>query len=179
MSTKKQKKKTRRNPGKMFEEDFRNSVPDDVKCDRLADPSVSFAYGQNKDKNIKDNPIRFSKQNPYDFILYRRPKQICLELKSTQGTSFQYKGKSRTIKKHQIQGLIDASKYCDAGFLLNFRRTETTYYLPIQAFIELTDNMEKMSINEKDVARCAIIIPSKKKITRYTYDINALFDSCR
>lgn len=69
------------NQGKLFEKDFEKSIPKDIKLDRLKDPSVSYRY--NNDKNIEDKSVRFAYKNPYDYILYKRPEQICLELKTS------------------------------------------------------------------------------------------------
>lgn len=161
------------NEGKLFEKDFENSIPEEIKFDRLKDPSASFDIKNNNDENKK---IRFASKNPYDYILYKRPEQLCLELKTTDGKSISFDGVNPNIKKHQIEGLKKASKNCHAGFLLNFRQSCKTYYLPIDKFITITSNVKKKSINEKDIIESSFIIPCKKLRVRYRYNIDYLFE---
>lgn len=161
------------NQGKLFEKDFEKSIPKDIKLDRLKDPSVSYRY--NNDKNIEDKSVRFAYKNPYDYILYKRPEQICLELKTTGKKLISFDGVNPDIKKHQIKGLSNASKYCNAGFLINFRDSNKTYYLPIENFNIIIKRINKKSFNEKDIKDYSFLIPCKKLRKRYRYDINYLF----
>lgn len=170
-----------KNEGKKFEEDFQNSIPDNIKIDRLKDPSVSFNIKNQNEDNKKKSAIRFSGRNPYDYILYRYPNQLCLELKTTSSKSFSYKGCSPKIQEHQIKGLLKASKYCDAGFILNFRNmaNNNTYYISIENFLKITSMISKKSINENDIKPFSYLISNKIKRTRYKYDIDALMKHIR
>lgn len=155
------------NTGKIFEENFKKSVPIDTYYLRLHDSSVGF--------DIENSTQRFALQSPYDCILYRACKMYCLELKSIKEKSISYDGASPKIKKHQIDELVKASKYgCEAGLILNFRGSGTTYYLSIEMFINLVSGMDKKSINEKEVASCSMIIPSRKLKVNYRYDLSVL-----
>ena len=78
--------------------------------------------------------------------------------------------------KSQVKNLERASRYgIISGFLLNFRGTVHTYFLPIGDFISFASSTEKKSINENDVlALGALRIPSVKRKVYYDYDIGVL-----
>ena len=129
------------------------------------------------------NNLRFSMQNPYDYLLYYYPNFFALELKSTEGTSISYwseefedKNKKQTfmIKKNQIKSLIKASthKGIVAGFVLNFRKYNHTYFLSIEDFNNMVTNIDKKSFNESDVIKAnGYLIEQKIKRVRYWYNI--------
>lgn len=159
------------NPGKRFENSFKASVPNYMFFHRIADPPQSF--GQDSSK------LRFSPKNPFDCFLFTSGTLMCLELKSIEngGLTFwreDFEGKSFNIKKHQIEGLKKASlvKGVIAGFVINFRKTNNTYFLHINDFITMTTNLTKKSINENDVAsNGGLIIESEIKKVNYKYNI--------
>lgn len=159
------------NAGKRFENSFKASVPEKMYYHRISDPPQSF--GQDSSK------LRFSQKNPYDAILYCFPNFISLELKSIENSPLtfwreDFEGKSFNIKKHQIEGLKKASlvKGVIAGFVINFRKTNNTYFLHIDDFITMTINLTKKSINENDVAsNGGLIIGSEIKKVNYKYNI--------
>ena len=130
------------NAGKKFEKNVKDSVDEEkTYFYRLRDSATSFNI---KDKNTGKNPIRFSPSNDYDFILFQEGHFFALELKSTQSTAISigsdiddkttWKGKS--IKFNQVKGLLKANKHnlIHAGFLLNFRKFEKTFWLDIAEF---------------------------------------------
>lgn len=93
-----------------------------------------------------------------------------LELKSTQGTSIPLS----MIRDNQIKSLQEASKHnLVAGFMCNFRNENNdTFFIKIVDFIKMMENIDKKSFNINDLLNNnAIRIESKKKRTRYTYDI--------
>lgn len=153
----------KKNEGKRFEEDFKNSVPADVFCYRIKDSS-----------NFQQTT-----KNMCDFILFKSPYLWLLELKSTKAN--QISTDEKIIKQHQIDSLYEAQikhTFIKSGFILNYRgrelKTKTvppeTYFIPIEYMREAY--YKKKSIH-KDLAReIGIEIPYRKKITRYEYDIN-------
>lgn len=159
------------NPGKDFEQQWKDSVPDDILIQRMPDPAQSF----------QKNAMRFSPHNPYDFFMFYSPNLFCLELKSTKSPSFTFCRKDFSerksdfnIKKHQIEGLEAASAYehVIAGFVLNFRKVNHTYFIPIQRFKELIENTPKKSINEADVVENgAYLISQTLKKTKFKFDV--------
>lgn len=165
-----------RNEGKKFEEDFKKSVPEDFYFYRLRDSGSSFNPTQ-------ETGLRFSWQNDYDCFIFYKDSFFPIELKSTQGTSmsiqFTKEEKGKMIKLSQINGLMKAQKHegVYAGFLLNFRKTEHTYWLSIKDFYLFYKFTNKKSINEKDIQENnGILIPQVKKRVRYTYDVKRMIE---
>ncbi len=155
------------NPGKQFEENFKKSIPEDVYYQRLHDSSIGF--------DIENSTQRFALKSPYDCILYHDGKMYCLELKSTKSKAISYTGSSPMIKDHQIKELIKASGYgCKAGFILNFRDTGNTYYLPVDRFNRMISISHRKSFNECDMEMYAIKIPCKKLKVNYRYDLSVM-----
>ena len=160
------------NEGKIFESNFRKSVPSDIFYLRLKDSATSF--GQDS------VATRFTLRNPYDILMFNGINLFCFELKSTSGTSFSIqfdkKDTSKMIKRHQIDGLTDARKYnkVTAVFVFDFRNSKT-WFMSIDKFNSFLSRTTKKSINEKDVIdNGGIVIEKTKKIKNYKYDVNKL-----
>ena len=155
------------NAGKRFEQDFKNSIPPDTYYLRLHDSSIGF--------DIENSTQRFALKSPFDCILYHDGRMYCLELKSVLHGAISHAGSSPKIKSHQIDELIKASQFdIVAGFILNFRDTENTYFLPIAQFDFLRQESLKKSFNEKDIRGLSIEIPHKKLKVNYRYDLRIL-----
>lgn len=155
------------NPGKVFEENFKKSIPSDTYYQRLHDSSIGF--------DIENSTQRFALKSPYDCFLYRKGKLYCLELKSVKNGAISYLGSNPKIKEHQIKELIKARGYgINAGFICNFRDTENTYYLPISQFEFLRHVNTKKSFNESDIQGISIKIPCRKLKVNYRYDLSVL-----
>lgn len=157
------------NPGKIFEEDFKNSVPGTCWVYRLRDNASSFANGKN---------TRFTSSNICDFLLYDdiTSQLFLIECKSTKEKSLPLS----MIRESQIEGLKYASEHSIIpGLLVNFRNENNdTLFIKIQDFIEMINGTEKKSFNINDLKRYnAIIIESFKKRTRYKYRIDKLVNS--
>lgn len=159
------------NPGKIFEQEVKDSIPDGVFYHRIKDPAQSFGG---------NSTTRFSLHNEFDAFIYSYPILVAAELKSTQSTSISFsltENKNTNIKKCQIYSLLNASQFnIRAGLLLNFRKTEKTYWIDINNFYQFTQDTTKKSVNENDILNYAgVIIPQHKKRVRYTYDLSCLF----
>lgn len=163
------------NTGKLFERDFKASVPKEYYFLRLHDPAVGFTGGASS----------FAVSNPFDCLLYTGKVLYCLELKSKDGAitywreDFETDGKKHTfeIKKHQILGLQRAAGYegVFAALVINFRNKEETWCIPIRNFLDYTNELRKKSINAEDAALMdGILIPEKKLKVNRRYDIRAL-----
>ena len=163
------------NTGKIFEQNFKASVPKDYYYLRLHDPAVGFTGGASS----------FAVSNPFDCLLYTGRMLYCLELKSKNGAitywreDFEADGKKHTfeIKKHQILGLQKAAGFPGvfAGLVINFRNTGETYCIPINLFIEYTGQINRKSVNAKDAAEMGgFLIPTRKLKVNERYDVQAL-----
>lgn len=171
------------NPGKLFERDFKNSIPEDVLIQRMIDPVQSFLTGPN---------TIFSPRQPYDFFMYSYPILFCLELKSKGIRHITFyredfvvgkvKEDDFDIKKHQIEGLTKARMHegIMAGFVINFRIDDHTYYFDIDDFNWLIEDLPKKSINEEDIlAAGGILIDQELVRTRYRYDIHKFIEDAK
>ena len=172
-----------KNVGKIFEDSFRESIPEHCWYKRLNDNAASFANGNN---------TRFTSTNECDYLLFddnTRTLFAC-ELKSTQGSltywrkDFEEKGKRKTfaIKKNQLLGLQRWSSHnIVCGIIFNFRhKLNRTFFVMIDDFIDYTSSLSKKSINYDDVLKMnPIEIESELKRTRYKYNIEKFLQESR
>lgn len=161
------------NIGKKFEQAIAKSAPDYVKIHKLPDSAQSFGGCNN---------LRFSRKNPFDYILWDSKYRIlyALELKTVDGKSISFErtpDEKKEIHYHQIQGLTEWNQYNGivGGFIIEFRKIETTIFLYISDFNELLKVIHKKSFNFDDLKKYNIpyaVIPQTKMKTRYIYDID-------
>lgn len=152
-----------KNPGKLFEQSIKDSVPDTCWIYRLRDNAASFGGSTN---------TRFTSSNICDYLLFDDNSRTLylFELKSTQSTSLPLS----MIRENQIKSLLEASEHnLVAGFICNFRNENNdTFFIEICDFVKMMENINKKSFNINDLKNNnAIQINSRKKRTRYTYDI--------
>lgn len=160
------------NNGKKFEDDFRKSIGDQILLYRLPDAAQSFGKSSN---------LRFSKKNPFDYLLWDSSSRIlyALELKTVQGKSISFersKDESGKIHYHQIEGLNDWNKYNGiiCGFIIQFRQDNVTLFIEIDQFNKLISILDKKSFTMADLDNNHInyiIIPNTKLRVRYRYDV--------
>ncbi|MCD7810270.1 MAG: Holliday junction resolvase RecU [Ruminococcus sp.] len=161
------------NVGKVFEASFKKSVPEYALIYRLPDAAQSFGGVSG---------LRFSRKNPFDFILWDSKRHIlyALELKTVSGKSISFertKEDKGEIHFHQIEGLNEWNKYDGiiCGFIIEFREIEKTVFIDIDSFNSLISKTPKKSLNyndltNEDASYCTI--PQSKKRTRYSYGID-------
>ena len=101
-----------------------------------------------------------------------------LELKSVGTTSISFertKEDKGVIHKHQIDNLEKFSTYKNvvSGFVLDFRLSDKTYFCMIEEFVNMVNNLDKKSFNEKDLYEwCNPIEIEKKKLkVNYRYNV--------
>lgn len=158
------------NVGKQFEQDFKSSVPESVMYYRLPDAATSFGG---------DNSLRFSRKNPCDsFLFYPTSRTFfALELKSVGGGSISFeksKEEKGIIHFHQAEGLRKFGSFDGimAGFVLNFRKEDKTYFIEIGNYLKMIDVIGKKSFNEKDLLQYnPILISQQKKRVHWKYNI--------
>lgn len=163
-----------KNIGKALEQNWKNSISDDVFYYRPPDSAQSFGSNQN---------IRFSAKSPCDCFMFNGNFLYTLELKSvgTKSISFEReKSDKGVIHKHQIDNLQKFSIYKNviSGFIFDFRLSDKTYFCSINNFITMIKNLDKKSFNEKDLFEwCKPIEIGKKKLkVNYRYDINSFME---
>lgn len=147
------------NFGKAFESDWKSSVPDHMLILRQKDAA---AWGNSTN-------VRFTISNICDYILFTGHRLFMLELKTFKGKSFSI----GNVRLNQTKGLTDCSTKLNvkAGFVLNFRDCERTFFLSIQEFNQFVAGGTRKSIPISYCEEFCTEIIGKKKITRYRYDI--------
>ena len=167
-----------KNIGKVFEQNFKNSCPEDVLIYRPPDAAQSF------DMSSK---LRFSQHSPCDFMIFSGDRNTfwTLELKTFEGScSFERTKEDKGIIHHyQVESLKKFSTYKNvcSGFVLDFRKTGNTYFLMIDEWDGLINSLSKKSFNESDLLKyCNPILINKKKLkVNYRYDINKFLNDTR
>ena len=162
-----------KNQGKIFEEQFKKSVPSYALLHRLPDSAQSFG---------RSNKLRFSSKNPFDYLMWDSKKHIlyALELKTVTGKTISFernKDEDGEIHWHQIEGLNKWNEYDGiiCGFIIEFRKIEKTVFIDITEFNKLINSIPKKSFNFDDLDNYKIhytIISQIKARTRYTYKID-------
>lgn len=162
------------NIGKVFEQNWRKSVPDNVFYYRPPDSAQSFGNNTN---------LRFSAKSPCDCFMFNGKVLYTLELKSvgTKSISFEREKTDKgIIHKHQIDNLQKFSTFQNviSGFLFDFRLSDCTYFCTIEEFVTMVSHLDKKSFNENDLFEwCNPIKIEKKKLkVNYRYDISKFFE---
>lgn len=171
-----------KNSGKIFESDFRSSVPSNILLIRLNDSPQAFS---------KSKLTRFTHRTPCDFLLFDGITLYPVELKTTKYRSMSFENvnddedQNKMIHKHQIIGLTEFSKYKNvkAGFFFNFRdedkNIERCYFQGIEDFNSMVNQINKKSFNEIDLLTVgkAIKIQGNKKRTRWNWNLEEFFET--
>lgn len=162
-----------KNIGKVFEQDFIKSVPNNVGVLRIPDAAQSFYRSPN---------LRFSNKNAFDFLFWN-PTTLtlyALELKTVKGKSISFERSNEEhgeIHYHQILGLNNFENIgeCVCGFVIQFRELGITIFIHISEFNKLMSTIPKKSFNYNDLTNNDIkyiTIPQELIRTHYRYDIN-------
>lgn len=166
-----------KNVGKIFEQNWKKSIPENVWYYRPPDSAQSFGTNSN---------LRFSAKSPCDCFMYNGEVFYTLELKSVGTTSISFerdKEDKGVIHKHQIDKLLEFSKYKNiiSGLLLDFRLSDKTYFCMIEEFKNMIDNLDKKSFNEKDLSEWCnpIVIEKKKMKVNYKYMVDTFLNDTR
>lgn len=149
------------NAGKVFEMDFKASVPKDIFCYRLRDGTASFDGGD----------TRFQGQNICDFICYIKPNLYFLELKSHAGKSIPYDCIVRNKGDKRLYDMVDAERFgINAYYIFNMRDISETWAVTSSKVKDYMDTADRKSI-PIDFMREGILIQQKLKRTHYKYDL--------
>lgn len=140
------------NSGKRFEQNVKDSIPNDIYIYRFKDGSASWG-GNDK--------VRFQPKNICDFMLYKKPYLFLLELKSTKGKSLPLSN----IKKHQIDDLLEASKHegIICGLLIEFSDHNTAYFVEISQFESFLEETRRKSLPMDYLAKNGVKIDIQRK----------------
>lgn len=170
---------TKKNIGKILEQNWKASCPDYLFVYRPPDAAQSF------DMSSK---LRFSQHSLCDYIMFdgNRNTLWTLELKSVAGISISFernKTDKGVIHYYQIESLKKTSMHKNlcSGFILDFRGSDNTYFLPISQWDKLVNSIAKKSFNEMDLLNYTnpILVHKKKLKVNYRYDIERFLNETR
>ena len=122
--------------------------------------------------------LRFSHRSPCDYMMFDGEILYTLELKSFDGScSFERtKDEKGIIHWYQVDSLKKFATYKNvcSGFILDFRKTNHTYFLNINEWDNLANSLDKKSFNESDMKTyCNPLLINKKRLKiNYRYDID-------
>jgi len=156
-------------PGKDFEKDFKDSIPERCDVTRLKD-----AGGWSNATNM-----RFTSPNPCDIIIYsgRSGAMRKLELKSFHGKSMPY-GNIKQKKEKRIKFVSDLvesqRKGVSAGFVLNFRDLNETYLVSALDLKNYMEAADRQSFPLDAARKWGRLIKQTLKIKHYRYDLEWL-----
>ena len=160
--------------GKVFEDNWKKSVPGNIWIYRPPDAAQSFNQFSN---------LRFSQKSPCDYMMFDGNHFFCLELKSVAGKSISFertKNDKGIIHYHQIKYLKSCLSYQNVipGLLIAFRSTDNTWFLHINQWDALINSITKKSFNESDLLSYShpILISKKKLKVNYRYNIQRFID---
>ena len=156
-----------KNLGKVFEQNFRKSIPDskDIYYYRLKDSASSY-YGGNAN-------LRFSNNNIADAFLFHVTEYmnnlLILEFKSHKGKSLPIS----CIRENQLKEMVEASKKSQVIPLLVvfFSDIERCFSLNIKDVDNFIKNSGRKSIPLEYFEQSAIEINVTKLRTNYKYDV--------
>lgn len=157
----------KKNSGKVFEDNFKASIPENIFYYRFRD-SASTYYGGN-------NFLRFSITNIADCMLFNGNKLILCELKAHKGSSIPLDciiGKKSKLQ--QIEDLYSASKFDNilCYLIVFFEDKEICYALPIDKFKDFIQDYNRKSVPISYFEEYAIKIETTKIRTNYRYNLD-------
>lgn len=158
-----------KNLGKVFEENFKKSVPDDVYFYRFRDSASSY-YGGNQN-------LRFSASNIADCLIYDSINLCLCELKHHKGKSIPLNCiVGNRTKEKQIEDLYNANTFSGvfSYLIVFFSDVEKCYSLSINKlkdFIILSELGERKSIPISYFEENGVEIEVTKLKTNYRFNI--------
>jgi recombination protein U len=156
------------NSGKIFEKNFKASIPQDVFYYRLRDSTASF-YGGGDGSNI-----RFQQSNMCDCILFGNQTLFLCELKSHKGKSIPF----NCIRKNQIEQLTAAAKFpfIIPALVIFFPDVERCFSVHINDWNNLVDASKKKSANIAEIEQAGFEVRTRKLKTNFRYDVAKMID---
>ena len=112
---------------------------------------------------------RFQAKNICDFMLYKKPYLFLLELKSTKTKSLP----NSNVRKHQIEELLEASKYDGVicGLVIEFSTHNTAYFIEINRYKSFLETNSRKSLPIDYLSKNGIKIQMTRKKINSNFDI--------
>lgn len=165
-----------KNVGKIFEDNWKASIPENVLYYRPPDSAQGFDVGAS-------SKLRFSQHSPCDCMLFDGEYFYTLEMKTvnTNHISFERTKEDKgIIHKYQFDSLLKFSKYPNviSGFVLDFRNSGNTYFVEINDVLNMIDKLYKKSFNEANLNNLCSPVPiiKRKLKVNYRYNVNLFLE---
>ena len=157
-----------KNKGKIFEESFKKSVPDDILYYRFKDGTANWKH---------NDIVRFQAKNICDCMIYNGEELIFIELKNHKGKSIPIK----CIRENQREELLRYSKYKNTKcvIVINFEDLEECYCLKIKDVDDFINKENRKSISIEYCKEVGIMVNMKKLINNYRYDIESMINDLK
>lgn len=154
------------NRGKIFEKNFKASVPKKILYERFKDTGATY-YGGN-------DSLRFAQSNVCDCFLFDGNVLLYLELKSHKGKSLPLS----CIRQNQVNELIERQEHSNviSGLLIEFSDIERVFYLNIADFMHFTVDETRKSIPLDFCVDRGIEVEISKLRTNYRYNVQKLYE---
>ena len=154
------------NSGKIFEQNFKASIPPGVFYYRLRDSTASF-YGGGDGSNI-----RFQTPNMADCIIFGNRTLFICELKSHQGKSIPFS----CVRENQIEQLTKAAKFpfIIPALVIFFPDVEKCWAVHIDDWNNLVDASKKKSANIAEIAQAGFEVGVTKLKVNFKYDVQTM-----
>lgn len=150
--------------GKQFEKDWKRSMPENVFYYRFRDGTASWG-GESEN-------IRFQQSNISDCLMYLKPVLWLADLKSHKGKSIPF----NCFRENQVKDLSKAMMHegIKAGFIVNFRDIEETYFVKANDVEYYIAHSERKSIPLDWCRENGIRIGQRLLKVHYRYDVEGL-----
>lgn len=154
-----------KNLGKIFEDNWRKSVPSSMFFYRFRDSSGTWSNG---------DKIRFTPSNIADCMIFAYNKLHLIELKSHKGKSIPMEAiVGNKTKEKQIQDLLNAGSFSGicSWIIIFFSEVEKCYAIRIEKFIDFKNQENRKSIPIIWCEENGIEIEVSKLRSNYKYNI--------
>ena len=155
-----------RDRGKIFEDNFKKSVPNEILYERFKDGTSNWSRS--------DDKVRFQAKNVCDCFLFDSYVLLYLELKSHKGKSLPL----NCIRENQQKELPKRQMHENvlSGLLVEFSDLERVFYLNIDDFIKFKETSDRKSIPLEYFIDYGIEVSARKLRTSCRYDITKMYD---
>ena len=154
-----------KNKGKLFEENFKKSVPDNILYYRFKDNTSNWQH---------NNLVRFTQSNICDCMLYDGDILVFAELKNHKGKSIPFS----CIRENQLKELSMFQYYKNTKcvVIINFEDLEECYCLFIADLVDFIRTSDRKSIPIEYCREKGIKIENRRLRTNYRYDIKKMIE---
>jgi recombination protein U len=156
------------NAGKVFENDFKKSVPAHMWFYRFRDGTATFYDGMDR-----DDGIRFQQTNICDCLIFHNGLLVLAELKSSKGKSVSFKN----LREKQVKELFEITvSGIRTGFIFNMRDIEETYWIDAWKVKEYMDFADRKSFPIDWMRSVGIPVNTMKLKVHYRYGVAELVE---